>query len=88
MITILAGIIFIVGYVFITLEHKLHTHKSAIALALASVLWILVALSGVDKEFLHEHMAEAGTEVFSIMMFLLAAMTLVEILVHYNFLLL
>ncbi|MBP9691689.1 sodium:proton antiporter NhaD [Candidatus Woesebacteria bacterium] len=85
MITILAGIIFIVGYIFITLEHKFHTHKSAVALALASILWILVAASGVSREFLHEHLAEAGTEVFSIMMFLLAAMTLVEILVHYNF---
>ncbi len=85
MITVLAGIIFILGYIFITLEHKLHTHKSAIALALASILWILVAMSGMGREDLHEHIAEAGTEVFSIMMFLLAAMTLVEILVHYNF---
>lgn len=85
MIAILAGTIFIFGYILITLEHKIHTHKSAIALALASILWILVSLSGVEKIFLKDHVAEAGTEVFSIMMFLLAAMTLVEILVHYNF---
>lgn len=82
---LLAGGIFILGYIFITLEHKFHTHKSAIALALASVLWIIVAFSGISKAELNLQVAEAGTEVFGIIMFLLAAMTLVEILVHYNF---
>ncbi len=85
MFPIIASLIFIVGYILITLEHKLHTHKAAVALALASILWVVASFSGVAHDELHHHLLEAGTEVFSILIFLLAAMTLVEILVHYNF---
>lgn len=83
--SIIAVTIFIAGYLLITLEHKLHTHKAAVALALASILWVIASFSGIHHDELHHHLLEAGTEVFSILIFLLAAMTLVEILVHYNF---
>lgn len=77
--------LFILGYVFITLEHKLNTHKSAISLALGATLWIITAFHLHDKTHLQHSIAEAGTEIFSIIVFLLSAMTLVEILVHYQF---
>lgn len=83
--SIIAVCIFVLGYLFITLEHTLHTHKSAVSLALASILWLVASFSGIPHDELHHQLAEAGTEVFSILIFLLAAMTLVEILVHYNF---
>lgn len=83
--TILAGGIFVLGYLLITLEHKLGTHKSAIALALAGILWLLVVFSGVDPHTITHHLEEAGTEIFGIVAFLLAAMALVEILIHYRF---
>lgn len=81
---IFAIFIFVFGYILITLEHKIGTHKSAISLALGASLWILAAIS-VDKTILNQAVHEAGAEVFGILVFLLAAMTIVEILIHYRF---
>ncbi len=77
--------IFIFGYLLITLEHKIGTHKSAIALSLAGILWVITAFSGISRESLSHHVEIAGSEVMGIVMFLLAAMTLVEIMTHYRF---
>ena len=66
------------------MEHKLNTNKSGIALALAGTLWILTAFSPHSAEIPH-NMHDAGAEIFEIIIFLLTAMTLVEILVHYQF---
>lgn len=79
---IIALIVFILGYILITLEHKLKINKSAIALVTGAVLWILVAVnhSHFENELIH-----AGAEIFGLVIFLLAAMSLVEILVHYKF---
>lgn len=85
MLEIIALTIFIVGYILITLEHRLGTHKSAISLALSGILWIIAAASLQNKDVLEHYIAEAGTEVFGIIAFLLAAMALVEILIHYRF---
>ncbi len=82
---IIAIAIFIVGYILITLEHKLGTHKSAIALALAGILWVIVAMSGTSREDISHSVEIAGSEVMGIVTFLLAAMTLVEIMTHYRF---
>lgn len=81
----IAVFIFVFGYLLITLEHRLGTHKSAISLALSGVLWIVAAISLNNKSFLEEQIAHAGTDVFSIIAFLLSAMALVEILIHYKF---
>jgi Na+/H+ antiporter NhaD/arsenite permease-like protein len=82
---IIALITFIVGYFFIATEHKFKTHKSAIAIGLGGFLWVLVALSGMDKGVLKTHLAETSGDIFGIIIFLLSAMTLVEILIHYKF---
>lgn len=83
--SIIALTIFVVGYIFITLEHRVGTHKSAIALALGGLLWIIVAFSGLERKMLAHSLEEAGVEIFQIVAFLLAAMALVEILIHYHF---
>lgn len=80
---IAAAGVFILGYLGIALEHSLRTSKSAIALFMGGVLWILTALAG-GETFGHD-IAEAGGEIFDIVVFLLAAMSLVEILIHYRF---
>jgi Na+/H+ antiporter NhaD/arsenite permease-like protein len=84
-IAIIAGGLFCLGYLLITLEQKFNTHKSAIALTLGGVLWLLAAvqLKGQDDELDHA-LAHAGSEIFSIVAFLLAALALIEILVHYR----
>lgn len=81
---ILALTVFVFGYVAITLEHKFHTNKFAIALLLAAVLWLIASFSGIDHHALEAIIHESGAEIFEIIVFLLAAMSLVEILIHYN----
>ena len=83
LIQIGAVIMFFVAYLLITLEHKIGQHKSAIALSLAGALWILTAFVTPTEELRHITL-EAGAEVFEIVAFLLSAMTLVEILIHYR----
>ncbi len=73
------------GYICITIEHKLKTHKSAIALFMASILWIMVPLSGISHEITVEKLHDTGGEIFGLIVFLLAAMTLVETLIHFRF---
>lgn len=79
----MASTLFVLGYIAITLEHRLHTSKSAVAIILGSVLWLLVAFTG--GEHFAEDIGHAGSEIFGIVAFLLAAMALVEVLVHYKF---
>ncbi len=80
-----SGLIFMLGYFCITLEHKLKTHKSAIALFIASVLWIMAAFSGIPHEIVIEKLHHTGGEIFGLIVFLLAAMTIVETLIHFRF---
>lgn len=79
---VIAIILFLMGYTAISLEHKLKLNKSAIAIILGGALWMLVSLSG--KEFATE-LEIAGSEIFSLVIFLLCAMSLVEVLLHYKF---
>lgn len=83
----LGAAFFILGYGLITLEQKFSTHKSAIALVMGGVLWLLAALhlhGEHGKEKLSHALSHTGAEIFSIVAFLLAAMALIEILVHYR----
>ncbi|MGD8373503.1 MAG: sodium:proton antiporter NhaD [Candidatus Woesebacteria bacterium] len=81
----IAGGLFCFGYLLITLEQKFGTHKSAIALTLGGVLWLLAAIQLRDNsEGLEHALSHTGSEIFSIVAFLLAALALIEILVHYK----
>lgn len=82
---LVVGVIFILGYVLITLEHYWHINKSITATALAAILWGVVAFSGFDHHAIEVAIHDLSAEVFALIAFLLAAMTLVEILVHYRF---
>jgi Na+/H+ antiporter NhaD/arsenite permease-like protein len=83
MIEVIALIIFILGYLLITLESKTKVSKSAFALAMGAVLWVLSSfVLGHEAE---EQLIHVGADIFSIVIFLLAAMSLVEVLVHYRF---
>jgi Na+/H+ antiporter NhaD/arsenite permease-like protein len=77
--------IFVLGYILITLEHRFKVNKSITATALAAIIWALIALSGADVHAIEEEMHLLSAETFALVAFLLAAMTLVEILVHYRF---
>ncbi len=82
MLAIIASIVFVIGYILITLETKLKIHKSALALSMGGALWILLGVA--DPLMVEEHMLHTGSEIFSLIAFLLAAMSLVEIAAHYR----
>lgn len=83
MLNAIAIAIFIVGYLAITVEHKVKMSKSAFALIMGGLLWVVTSLSGLET--FRGELIRSGGEIFEIIIFLLAAMSLVEILVHYNF---
>jgi Na+/H+ antiporter NhaD/arsenite permease-like protein len=82
MIPFAVSALFIIGYAFITLEGSLHIHKSAIALAVGAVSWIL--LGSFDPVLAHREFIAASSDIFNLIIFLIAAMSLVEIAGHYR----
>ena len=73
-------IIFIVSYVLIALENALRFDKSAIALGSAAILWTLVAFSGLPGIGIHEALSERLAPIAEIIIFLMGAMTIVEVI--------
>ncbi|MEH6680468.1 MAG: sodium:proton antiporter NhaD [Sediminicola sp.] len=77
---VLSIFIFAVGYLLIALEHVVKVDKAATALVTGVVLWTLLVL---DQTLLHgtlEGLKEHFEEVSEILFFLLAAMTIVELI--------
>ena len=89
-------IVFLVGYLAITLEHNLKIDKLIPALAMMAILWAIIALahlpvfevnaemkelepSHLDEMLLH-HLGKTA----EILVFLLGAMTIVEIIDYFN----
>ncbi|MEY3631414.1 MAG: hypothetical protein RL408_968 [Bacteroidota bacterium] len=68
-------IVFILGYLAITLEHPLKINKTATALVTGVLVWTLYAISTGDATELGHHLASTS----EILFFLLGAMTLVEL---------
>ncbi|MBK9177052.1 MAG: sodium:proton antiporter NhaD [Flavobacteriales bacterium] len=83
------GIIFIVGYLCIALEHPLRINKAATALVTGVLIWVLLMIG--QHELLDAADAHAGTEgilgalkhhlgdIAGILFFLMGAMTIVEL---------
>lgn len=44
-------LLFVVGYLFIALEHKTRIDKSAVALLMAGAIWTVFSLLGNDRTF-------------------------------------
>jgi Na+/H+ antiporter NhaD/arsenite permease-like protein len=77
-------VVFVIGYACIALEHPLHINKSATALLLGTIMWVL----GVAfvPELVHNSLTELLGEVAEILFFLMGAMTIVEIIdIHEGF---
>ena len=88
--------IFVLGYLAITLEHSLKVDKLIPALAMMAILWALISLfhlpvfevdtvlkqlkpTHIDEILLH-HLGKTA----EILVFLLGAMTIVEIIDYFN----
>ncbi|HEY3374182.1 MAG TPA: sodium:proton antiporter NhaD [Candidatus Aquicultor sp.] len=77
-----AVILFIIAYILIMAEEKVLISKSAVALVLGTALWVLIAIR--DHAKVVPHLSETSAGIFEIIIFILAAITLVQILTHYR----
>jgi Na+/H+ antiporter NhaD/arsenite permease-like protein len=78
--TILIAVIFIIGYLAITLEHPLRVNKAAIAMLTGVLCWSVFALMGGEKEIVSEQLAHHLSDISGIIFFLLGAMVIVELI--------
>jgi len=72
--------VFVVGYLAIAFEHKIHINKAATAILTGVVCWTIYALLGSDSHELMHHLSEHLGEISGILFFLLGAMTIVELI--------
>ena len=80
-------IVFVLGYVCIALEHPLKVDKAASAILTGVLCWTVLVIGqaelfppGAEEHFLAERIVEHVGEIGEILFFLLAAMTIVELI--------
>lgn len=76
-------VLFAVGYMGIASEHVLHVNKATFALILCGVLWSVYAMCGHDPN-LSQDMITALGDTCEIVVFLIGAMTIVELIDRYG----
>lgn len=76
-------IVFVIGYVLIALEHPLHINKATFALLTCGIMWSLYALFGNNPEIYEGIVTQLG-DTCEIVVFLIGAMTIVEIIDRYG----
>lgn len=72
-------LIFIIGYLAITLEHNININKAASALATGVLCWTIYILNQTDTHLVSHQLMEHLGEISGILFFLLGAMTIVEL---------
>lgn len=75
--------VFIIGYLLIASEHVLGVNKATFALIMCAVLWSVYAMLGHDPN-LSEDMIVALGDTCEIVVFLIGAMTIVELIDRYG----
>lgn len=75
--------IFVLGYVLIALEHILHINKATFALIMCGLLWAVYAVAGHDPN-LSNDLIEVLGDTCEIVIFLIGAMTIVELIDRYG----
>jgi Na+/H+ antiporter NhaD/arsenite permease-like protein len=79
-------IIFIIGYLAITLEHAIDINKTASALITGVLCWTIFIVYDHNYKEVNEHLATHLGEISQILFFLMGAMTIVELVdVHEGF---
>lgn len=75
--------LFVVGYLLIALEHVLSINKATFALMMSGILWAAYAVCGHDPN-LSEDLVVALGDTCEIIVFLIGAMTIVELIDRYG----
>ncbi len=73
-------IVFILSYLFITLEHSMNINKAATALVTGVLCWTLYVVSSSNTHIISEQLTEHLGEIAGIIFFLMGAMTIVELI--------
>ena len=81
--TIVLIAIFVIGYLLITCEHPLHVNKATFALIMCGLLWAVYALMSHDAEMNEDILVHLG-DTCEILVFLIGAMTIVEVIDRYG----
>ncbi len=76
-------VLFVLGYLGIALEHVFNINKATFALMMAGLLWGVYAVMGHDIN-LQSDMVEALGDTCEIIVFLIGAMTIVELIDRYG----
>ena len=76
-------VLFVIGYIGIASEHVLHINKATFALIMCGVLWAVYAMCGHDPN-LSEDMILALGDTCEFVVFLIGAMTIVELIDRYG----
>lgn len=82
--SILISILFVNGILAIAFEHNLGINKSWIALFTGTVMWMIVSM-GLEPGLMHDAISEGTSEIFELIVFLIGAMTIVEMMAHFRF---
>ncbi len=82
MITVML-VLFVLGYLGIAFEHVLKINKSTFALLLCGILWAIYAVYGGDSNLSGDLLVAFG-EACEIIVFLIGAMTIVELIDRYG----
>lgn len=77
---LLTTVVFILGYTFIAIEHKIKIDKAASAILTGVLCWLLYFLSQHNPSESDKHLLESLGEISAILFFLLGAMTIVEVI--------
>lgn len=72
--------IFILGYLFITVEHSIKINKAATALVTGVLCWTVYVLFSPEKQLVTEELTHHLGELSGILFFLLGAMTIVGLI--------
>ena len=77
-------IIFLIGYLFIIFERNVNVDKAAFSLLTGVACWVFLISNSFNKEIINHQLTEGLGEISGILFFLLAAMTIVELIDAHN----
>ncbi|MGK7394388.1 MAG: sodium:proton antiporter NhaD [Candidatus Cyclobacteriaceae bacterium M3_2C_046] len=77
-------VIFLIGYLGITLEHPLKINKAAFALLIGVLCWAVFFVASGGIVHSHDKLYEHLSEIAGILFFLMGAMTIVELVDSHN----
>lgn len=83
----LIGIVFVIGYLFIAIEHPIKIDKAASSIITGVLCWTILVFgadsifpSDIAPDFIHKTLLQHVGEIAEILFFLLGAMTIVELI--------